>query len=658
MLLGFQILPPEIHQIILQALCNEHEPSVRAFAGASRFCYALALPYLYQTLNIPASESKKLSDRVESITQLFQQNSGFQYVNRLVVGEEPASRGAASGGSEVEEGTDRTDRFENNLHGSLDRFNSRKSLYRWAGTQHPPESDSPPTDAWQHLASLIQRLPRLLDLIFLCHHQFPSCLLEALHRHHPRCKLHIHNFFLRSLKSPVLDPYEFQLATSPCLFSVKGKYEDSFWPGYPEPRRLPSREPLPDGAYLNEAIMHMASGLAPNLKEVTLFRPPGSGTPPKSPLPPWRGFSQKKENNLEKGSKSGALRYLRLDNTYLIKKDDIKYWATCTDFSALEVFKLKATLETDLLHYLSTEVDLARLKTLALTPNEIENNDYQQFNIFIQQLRPLSSLELKGWMLSSVLDGIMNGHGTSLVELKLAESQGNESVGSIKKHDLSAIAQSCPLLRYLDLTLDRTGGDSEEAALYKILGSLPRLKCVSLTFHVSKTWDYIDGPGDMDDLVNTDFDDEFDQQVQWAVRRAAGGSEACNGAIRERLVNCALDSALGRAIFGAISAGKPEGSVSLEKLRIKTTDVVEFGGVGCPMELIPILEHLSQPMRITRCVRNDSRNELIVEQEPSDELPSEFPEWLEVIWRRIWPEKMSNEWWNDWHSLPLAEVDA
>jgi hypothetical protein len=47
-----------------------------------------------------------------------------------------------------------------------------------------------------------------------------------------------------------------------------------------------------------------------------------------------------------------------------------------------------------------------------------------------------------------------------------------------------------------------------------------------------------------------------------------------------------------------------------------------------------------------------------VEKEPSDELPSEFPEWLEIIWRRVWPEKMANEWWSDWHSLPLAQVDA
>ncbi|KAJ6083505.1 hypothetical protein N7467_007640 [Penicillium canescens] len=656
MLLGFQDLPPEVHQIILQALCKEHEPSVRAFAGASRICHALALPYLYQTLNIPAPESQKLGDRVESIAQILQQNSSFRYVNQLVVGGEPTSRETASYGPEVEEGTDpdRTAVFENNLHGSLDRFNSRKSLYRWAATQHPPEADSPHTDAWQPLADLIQRLPTLLDLIFLCRHQFPSCLLEALHRHHPQCKLHIHNFFLRSLKSPVLHPYEFQLATSPCLFSLKGEYEDSFWEGYPEPRRLPLREPLPDGAYLNEAIMHMVSGLAPNLKEVTLFRPPGSGTPAKSPLPPWRGFSQKKEMNPAKDSKRGALRYLRLDHISLIKKEDIKHWAACTDFSALEVFKLKSTVTTDLLHYLATEFDFARLKILVLTPNEIENNAYQQIKIFLQRLRPLSSLELKGWMVSSVLDGIMNAHGASLIELKLAESQGNESVGSIKKHDLSAIAQNCPSLQYLDLTLDRTGGDSEEVALYGILGALPQLKCVSLTLHISKTWDCIDGPGETDDLVNTRFDDEFDQQVQWAVRRAAGGSEACNGAIRERLINCALDSALGRAIFGAISAGKPEGSASLEKLCIKTTYVREFGEVGCPIELGPILERLSQPLRVTRCVRNGCRNELVVEKEPSDELPSEFPEWLEVIWRRVWPEKMANEWWNDWHSLPLA----
>ncbi|KAJ5261155.1 hypothetical protein N7478_011750 [Penicillium angulare] len=549
MLLCFQTLPPEVYHIILQALWQENEPSVRAFAGASRTCRALALPVLYQTLKFPAPESDNLRNRVESISQILQQNSGFRYVNQLVVGQEPTLREAASCGTE---GIDRnrTAVLENNLHGSLDRFNSQKSLYRWARTHYPPEADSPRPDVWQDLADLIQQLPMLLDLIFLCRHQFPSCLLEALHRHHPQCKLHIHNFFLRSLKSPELNPYEFQLATSPCLFSLKGEYEDSFWPGYPDRRIIPQREPLPDGAYLNEAIMHMASGIAPNLKEVTLYRPSGSGTPSKSPLPPWWGFPQKKEQTPERHSKCGALRYLQLDHTSLIKKDDIKHWAACTDFSALEVFKLKSTLNTDLLQYLDAEVDFARLKSLALIPNTIEDNAYQQIGTFLQRLRPLSSLELKGWMVSSALD-IVTGiysHGASLIELKLAASKDNDPVGSINMHDLSAIARNCTRLKYLDLTLDRTGGDSE-VAVYRILGTLPQLKCVSLTLHVSKTWDCIEGPGEADDLVNTEFDNEFDNQVQWAVRQSAGGSEACNGAIRERLVNCALDSALGRAIF-------------------------------------------------------------------------------------------------------------
>ncbi|KAJ5625498.1 hypothetical protein N7510_001807 [Penicillium lagena] len=164
--------------------------------------------------------------------------------------------------------------------------------------------------------------------------------------------------------------------------------------------------------------------------------------------------------------------------------------------------------------------------------------------------------------------------------------------------------------------------------------SLPQLKWVSLTLQVSVTWAFI-SHDDEDHMIDPRFDDEFDQQIPNGT-----GSEACNGAIRTRLVNCALDPALGRAIFRAISAE-------------------EFGEVGFPEPLRPVLRHLSRPLQVTQNVRDDYRDELRVEQkESSDKLPSEIPEWLQVIWRRIISKKLADEWWNDWHSLPLASVDA
>jgi hypothetical protein len=70
--------------------------------------------------------------------------------------------------------------------------------------RHVFESDIMPAmatyktnDAWKPLASLLQKLPALMDLRYGFPGQFPPCLLEALHKYLPRCKLHINTFKLR-----------------------------------------------------------------------------------------------------------------------------------------------------------------------------------------------------------------------------------------------------------------------------------------------------------------------------------------------------------------------------------------------------------------------------------------------------------------------------
>lgn len=642
MSLGLEDLPPEIHQIILRDLSGGHKPSIRAFAGVNRACHALARPHIYHTLKIMTRDSEGLDELVANIAQALQRNASFGYVNRLVVDGELISRETAE--FPREKSTKRIEVFAADLHGSLDHYES--GVTPNPKPDHSHEEAFPPNDAWQPLADIVQRLPSLFDLIFLCPNQFPQCLLETIHRDRPECRLHIYKFFLRSLKGPLTDPYEFQLATSPCLFSVKAEYRDEYPTGYPEL--------TPDDAYHHEAVMRMVSKVAPNLKEVTLVCPIGGATPGNSPLPPWEGFSQEKGLTPTKDLRRGALKYLRIHHPFSIKTEDMKLWAAHTDFSILEVLKLESGLTADLLNYLATGVEFTCLKTLVLNTKWVDDI-YLQVKCFLQKLPPLSSLAIDNCNVNFVVDDIVDPHGAGLIELNL-ERRFNEPVEPLNQHYLSTIAERCSLLQYFGVTLDRTEGDFEEVALYRTLGLLPQLKVVSLTLHVSKSWDFIYNDEE-DPIIDPRFDDEFDQQIQKAVVDA--GSETCNGAIRTRLVDCALDPALGRAIFGAISAGKPKDSVPLEKLSIRTTNVEEFGEVGIPWPLRPVLRHLSRPLQVTQNVRDDCRDELLVEQqEPSDKLPPEIPEWLQVIWRRIWSKKLADEWWDDWHSLPLASVDA
>lgn len=281
---------------------------------------------------------------------------------------------------------------------------------------------------------------------------------------------------------------------------------------------------------------------------------------------------------------------------------------------------------------------------------------------FFRKLRPLSSLKITGWNVDSVLDHILDAHGTSLIKLELQSNSRNDlPTQSVRKRDLSKMSQRCSQLQYLDLTLDRTEGDPEEVALYRTLGLLPQLKDLSLTVRIAKTWDnIIEDNVSFDEVVeyaiDPRFDDEFDRKIPKAI---FDDTDMCNGIARNRLINCALDAALGRDIFSAISEGKPKGSTPLERLSIEMTRVDYFGKVACLPVLVKVLRCLSRPLQITRSIRDDGYKDLLVEREEFSldsfhDIPIEIPRWLQDIWRRVWPGKIADEWWNDWHSLPLA----
>jgi len=102
-------------------------------------------------------------------------------------------------------------------------------------------------------------------------------------------------------------------------------------------------------------------------------------------------------------------------------------------------------------------------------------------------------------------------HGARLLELKLLHFPGEE----LTEIDLATIASNCQFLRDFTLTLRRSQGDATEVALYKTLGSLPRLQSVTLELDVSKHYDLDDNESDDEgNVFNPSFDDEFDQQVQ------------------------------------------------------------------------------------------------------------------------------------------------
>ncbi|KAK4125535.1 hypothetical protein N657DRAFT_678637 [Parathielavia appendiculata] len=81
-------------------------------------------------------------------------------------------------------------------------------------------------DAWVPFAQFLAQLPGLQDLVYACTSRTPACVPTALHQHHSRSCLHMRAFILSSLDHQQveqvhgIDPDEFALVTSPCLYRI------------------------------------------------------------------------------------------------------------------------------------------------------------------------------------------------------------------------------------------------------------------------------------------------------------------------------------------------------------------------------------------------------------------------------------------------------
>jgi hypothetical protein len=81
-----------------------------------------------------------------------------------------------------------------------------------------------PLRPWRHTRATTTggRSPGLTDVIYRCPSQFPPCLLQTLHASKKPARLHLQIFNLCSAYDdpPTIDPHEWDIITSPCLYSV------------------------------------------------------------------------------------------------------------------------------------------------------------------------------------------------------------------------------------------------------------------------------------------------------------------------------------------------------------------------------------------------------------------------------------------------------
>ena len=513
----------------------------------------------------------------------------------------------------------------------------------------------PRNELWLPLASLIKRFSGLSDLIFGGSH-FPIILLDILHQHHPHCRLHIRRF----------RPHNLRLNSSPCLYSIQ----------YAWSHRIDTQRTIQ--AADHELTMRVVAR-APNLKEVNCNCGGVAALSARtsSPMGRLQGKPERSRASLES---------LLLSHHYALPTSAIEDWASCTDFSVLQTLQLRQHCREETpLRYLMTNVhgQLPLLKTLflALTtkyesvPHTETNKSIRDFLKWLPRLR---SLTLFGWSLPAreiPSDSFLVYHGSCLTDLCLAPYHGLQPTLS----DLRLVVESCPLLEKLAISMRRTYGDAQEVKSYRLLGSLPKLQCLTLDLDVSdlqrdvsniqgipgeELWpedsdddEFIEGwiPFDMRALPNHESHREFDLEIYDVTK----DHSITNGRIRGALINAAIDKTLACSIFETVSGGKPKVSVPLERLDLKAIRIGEFGNTMSDAVVL-VFETIAKEWRVERNPRDDADEPVAKEtgepvrfrfRTPTMTLPASG---LAKIWRLLWPEHESGDWKKEWYSFPLS----
>jgi hypothetical protein len=317
----------------------------------------------------------------------------------------------------------------------------------------PDGSAEEVTEAWTPLASLIQKCKHLTDLVWVCRNQLPPCLLEAIHQHHPACRLHLRSFRLRSLRDPVTDPHELDLIRSPCLHSISVKTV-----GIDSDGNLD---------YNRSAIFQVVA-LAPNLSHLNTIIPGVASSPAlyhahnsHRPWVPWKGFVPPLE--IVKRGALTSLSYFRRG----MSVEDIQEWPKYANMSKIRYLILGDVSDPLVFRFLTQNINFASLELLdfGLSPTTMDNRGLlvSESESLIEQLEPLTAFRFSGYLAPSVLDKILQRHGPKMRRLTLNPNvtEGARRIGSpisaIRLDEIRRVESYCPLLEYLSISIPNTG---------------------------------------------------------------------------------------------------------------------------------------------------------------------------------------------------------
>ncbi|KAK2782705.1 hypothetical protein FQN53_009629 [Emmonsiellopsis sp. PD_33] len=683
--LQLKTLPPEILDLIASYLALIHLPSVLKLAWLSKSLYAscvpAAKPFFFSTITLTLDGHKSIKHDVAKIIEKLEHAKATPYVRRFAI----------TGGSLDEEPGFRDRHWvwrPPRLHEL--RFDDPEKVhdsfypYRHLTTEtaygriRVPDIDEPHkrNKHWKPVAELIRRLPALRDLHFSCYVQFPSQLLDALHKYRPECRLHLQSFWLRSAMISVPDEYELRLISSPSLHTIMIRYDVSKNRSY--------YQDLYSGPNYQKFALQRILRLAPNLKVLWIKHEEDNVYT--SETPRWHSLAQEWHGTV---LPLATLERLEIYDTEGVDTMALYEWADYVDFSALRSLELCERVEMEALQFWAVNLRFPSLERLVMDVHpDLErchsNAFYDSLEQFISSLPPLTELELNGWQSGLPVEVIATRHGPRLKRLALL----SHTWQTVPADGIRSIGEHCPLLEDMTITIQRSQGDKNEVAAYRALGTIRRLKRLSLTLDVSDRAICAGGTDverlraeqNTSGLIEPPHDpsfDDFDNQYL-DHNMSSNAFNIKNGHMRRLLINSAIDKNLACSIFQTISSTKAPDAPLLERL------IIDVKGRGTNIgydEIASWAGLMSSTWTIHRDLLYEHRHELIANSTSDHYARSRhLATWLETIFRRIWPEqkkgmkrkttkklkakrekeKESSEprWWLEWQSFPLDTEEA
>jgi len=641
--------------LVLEKICeylddyteDRRRKSLQAFSLTCRACCAAATPQLFCQITLEITSSLPRSHSgiglsLKRCAAVLGPAKLYRHVRRLKIARD----------SKVE-GSPPDDDWADGDSQPFDMHDFCQPRSTFVGRHWPANTPSYSERAWRPLARFITKLPALQDLVWACGSDLPRCILNAVHDR--KCRLHMHYFHPRSLirlrEGPnVTDPDDYALASSPSLCSIVAIHPKVLKRG-----RL---------NYITDAIQRMVAGAAPNLAHVKFYvrrdHEPFLDCRESLRLrSAWAGFFPDATV-----TPPGVGSLQSLCHTFTTWSEVVK-WSNVTDFTKLRCLTTAWNMDNgaDLVEGLAEMAlhgNFASLKNLSISHIwRMTVPEQQIFIRFIQHLPRLQSLHLDGHISPSMFQAAVHRHGSTLRHLSVEREECLNiptPVACFSAPTIQLLVRSCPSLSQLHLAgVPRTHGDAQEVLIYRALGTLPRLRRLSLRLH------YAVGP-----------DNDFWNTSTYRPQTPTDGPRLNDRDIpaenlRDCFANSAIDETLARSIFDTISPAE-SGSLTTLYLRAGTKGGVRTPAV-CGLSFTDMLKWLSRSWYIQRGTQGgvtvmdiDRTGTAVGEQawrilagrKPGDYLYHNGDEVYTRAFQEVWPPK-GEKWWEEWESLPLSE---